>query len=751
MVVYPIMNTRRKQRQSRTHAPAWVLLFLVAAIAFVGVATLRGVMNVTDEWTEDLPSVVESDAFNYSEKSTVYAADGETVLAEFRLENREPLSRLSSVSQYLINATIDTEDNRFYEHNGVDFYGIARAVINNLMGGSLEGASTITQQLVRNTILSDEMNNISLERKIREANLALEMEKYYSKDEILLMYLNTINYGDGAYGIEAAALHYFSKHASDLNLAEAAMLAGIPQSPSNWNPVYNPEGCKERRNKVLSRMMAAGHITQEEYTSAASSDLNLNLEPKDESNGIYLYPYFTSYVRTWLLNEYSMNDIFAGGLKIYSTLDVSMQDIAEQACADQNSSMADGLESAMVAVDPSNGHVVAMVGGADYSQNQFNVAAQGGRPTGSSFKTFTLIAAIEAGIDPSTSVDCSSPYRLKSGLGTVENFGGMQYGTRSLQSATAVSSNTAYVQLQEFLGGDKVIEVCKRLGIDTSDLLNVDTLTLGVFDITPLEMASAYATLAANGIHYDPVVVTKIVDRKGNEIYKDTQEGKRVLDESTCGAVTDVLKTVFTQGDGTAAGSRLAGGRPVAGKTGTTSDFHDHTLIGYTPDLVCACWIGDRFAQITSENLSCGTMFKQFMDGALASTPANDFPSYERPHYTNPWKPDVKRAEDAEDQTGKTQEDAVAALDDFNVTIEEEYSDTVPVGVVISQTATGDKGITLIISKGPDPNKKDPADPTKPTDPTNPTDPTKPTDPTNPGGDTGGGGDAGGGSSSSSS
>lgn len=650
MVVYPIMNTRRKQRESRTHAPAWVLLFIVAAICFVGVAAVRGVLSITAGWTEDLPNVVESDAFNYSEKSTVYAADGKTVLAEFRLENREPLSNLNAVSPLLINATIDTEDNRFYEHNGVDLIGIARAVLNNVMGGSLEGASTITQQLVRNTILADEMTDISLERKIREAELALEMEKYYSKDEILLMYLNTINYGDGAYGIEAASLHYFSKHASDLTLAEAATLAGIPQSPSNWNPVYNPEGCKERRNVVLSRMLSAGHITQEEYTAAASSDLNLNLEDTSSEDGIYRYPYFTSYVRTWLLNEYSMNDIFAGGLRVYTTLDVEKQEIAEQTVADQAERMDDALESALVAVDPSNGHVVAMVGGENYDENQFNIAAQGGRPTGSSFKVFTLIAAIEAGISPQTMIDCSSPYKLKSGLGTVENYGNINYGTRSLQSATAVSSNTAYVQLQEELGGQAIIDVCKRLGIDTSDLMNVDTLTLGVFDITPLEMASAYATLAAGGIHYNPVVVSSIKNSRGETIYEDKQEGERVLSESVSGAVTSVLETVFTQSDGTAASARLEGDREVAGKTGTTSDFHDHTLIGYTPDLVCACWIGDRFAQITSENLSCNTMFKEFMDNALASTPAHTFPEYKEPEYKNTWNASLGKASSGNDQ-----------------------------------------------------------------------------------------------------
>ena len=700
------MNTRRKQRQARTHAPAWAALFVLFAFAFVGAGLAVGVMSVASHWTEDLPSVVETDAFNYSEKSTVYAADGETILAEFRLENREPLSSLNDISENLINATVATEDNRFYEHNGVDLIGIARAIVRNLAGGALEGASTITQQLVRNTLLSDEMSDITLERKVREAELAIEMEKHYSKQEILLMYLNTINYGDGAYGIEAAAMHYFQKHANELTLTEAAMLAGIPQSPTNLNPVTNPEGCLTRRNAVLERMLTAGYITGEEYTAAVDTGLNLNVEEPDTSNGIYRYKYFTSYVRTWLLNEYSTAEIFAGGLKIYTTLDVTTQDIAEEVVAEQSDRMQDELESALVAIDPSNGYVVAMVGGEDYDENQFNVAAQGGRPTGSSFKMFTLAAAVEEGVDPSTRVDCRSPYTLKSGLGTVENFAGIQYGVRSLQSATAVSSNTAYVQLQEHIGGMKVIEMCKRLGVDTSDLMNVDTLTLGVFDVTPLETASAYATLASGGIHYKPVIVTKIEDNKGKTIYENEQEGERVLSEEVAGVVTDVLRTVFTQSDGTAYGYGLAGGREVAGKTGTTSDFHDHTLVGYTPELACATWIGDRFGAITSENLSCNQMFKDFMDAALASTPNSSFPDHGTPTYDNEWNTHVRLASDAEDQTGKQLADAESALSGFNVSVEEEYSDSVEAGVVIAQTADNDENsITLVVSKGKDPEK----------------------------------------------
>ena len=232
------MKIRRKQRQSRVRTGRWTALFVVAALLVVAVGGLGGFLVLANAWTEDLPDPSQKDAFNLAQRSTVYASDGETVLAEFQIENREPLDSLDAISPYVIQATVATEDSRFYDHNGVDLFGIARAVVSNLFGGELEGASTITQQLVRNTLLTDEARDISLKRKVREAALALEMEKLYTKDEILLMYLNTINYGDGCYGIESAARHYYSKSAKDLNLTEAATLVGIPQSPTYLNPVY---------------------------------------------------------------------------------------------------------------------------------------------------------------------------------------------------------------------------------------------------------------------------------------------------------------------------------------------------------------------------------------------------------------------------------------------------------------------------------------------------------------------------------
>ena len=624
------MKIRRKQREKRVHAIAWAFVVIVAAICFAGYWGVRGAFAMIDEWTDDLPSVEYSDAFNYAQSSTILAADGTTVLAEFQLENREPLSSLDEISDYVIAGTIDTEDERFYEHGGYDLIGMLRAVVNNFLGGSLEGASTITQQLVRNTILSDEATEISIERKIREIELAVEMEQVYTKDEILLMYLNTINYGDGCYGIEAAAQHYFSKSASELTLAEAATLVGIPQSPSNLSPTANPDACVTRRNTVLSRMLSAGDITQEEYDAAVNEELVLNLAPEDPSDGIYAYPYFTSYVREWLLENYSTADIFAGGLTIYTTLDVDMQQAAEDACAAQYASMSADYEAVVVALDPDTGYIKAMVGGKDYYTDQYNIAVNG-RPTGSAFKVFTLVAAIEQGISPQTMADCTSPLTLDDGT-EIENFFGRNYGWRTIASATAVSSNTGFVRLQEIVGTENVIETAQRMGI-TSSLPAVASLTLGVANISPLEMAQAYATLATGGIYHEAVAVERIVDADGNVIYEADTTGERVLDEEVAAAATEVLEGVFASG-GTASAAALSSGQPAAGKTGTSENFYDHWLVGYTPTLVCATWLGERYNQESSSSVDCNYLWKTFMEAALAGTDIVDFPTADSPTYT---------------------------------------------------------------------------------------------------------------------
>ncbi|MEQ3364162.1 PBP1A family penicillin-binding protein [Raoultibacter massiliensis] len=737
------MKNRRKQREVHSHATKWALGIALVAVCFVAYGGVQGALGVMNSWLEDLPSIEDSDAFNFAEKTRVYANDGETLLAEFFVENREPVA-IDQISPYVLQGTVDTEDVRFYEHNGVDLQGIARALLNNLRGGALEGASTITQQFVRNTLLSKEATDISFKRKIREAELATQLEEAYSKDEILLMYLNTINYGDGCYGIEAAAKNYFQKSAIDLTLVEAATLIGIPQSPTYLNPKTNPDACRDRRNLVLGRMLAAGHIAQEEYDEAVAQELVLDPAPPRSNDGIYAYPYFTSYVRQTLLEEYSQAEVFKGGLTVYTTIDPDLQAKAELACENQYARMAEEDEVSLTCIDPNTGYVLAMVGGRNYEEEEWNLATQGGRPAGSSFKPFTLTAAIEQGINPTTLIDCTSPYKVTPEW-SPENFGNINYGIRSIQSATAVSSNTGYVRLVQEVGPAAAIEAAYRLGI-TTEQPEVPAVTLGVGDVTTLEMASAYGTFATGGIKHAPEPITQILDRNGTEIDTSDTEGERVISEETAYAVTKVLKTVFTQGDGTAAGYMPYNGQPVAGKTGTSENFKDHWLVGYTPQLSCAIWIGNPdFNQPGNQNLSCNAIWQDFMNMALEGYEIQDFAPAADPTYNNKFnkeqndklyketeagkkeeaekkkkeEEEAKKKQQAEEDEKRRQEEAnkpatppnvvgmtldqaASALAGFNAEYVEEYSATVPKGIVISQEVI-DGTVRLHLSLGPSP------------------------------------------------
>ena len=623
----------------RTHAPAWGVLVAAFSLVLVVGFGAFGVGRVVDAWVGELPSVHDPNAFTYSAKTRIYANDRTTLLAEFYLQDQEPIEK-DQVGDYVLEGTVATEDTRFYEHEGVDYYGIGRALVNNLKGGSLEGASTITQQLVRNTLLSNEANDISFRRKVREAELAIEMEQAYSKEDILLMYLNTINYGSGCYGIEAAAQHYFSKSAIDLTLAEAATLVGIPQSPTYNNPEDYPENCTKRRNVVLDRMLTHGTITQEEHDSAVEEELLLNVEARAQ-DGIYAYPYFTSYVRDQLTNAngkyaYSKDELFKGGLKVYTTLDVSIQEAAEAAARKKEQAAGDNYEVAMVAIDPDNGYIKALVGGKDYDASQVNMATGtggSGRQAGSSFKTFTLLAAIEQGIDPSTMIDASATAKLPGW--EVANINHTNYGTKSISDAFAVSSNTAFARLILSIGPDKVVDVAKRMGI-TSPLTATGSLTLGSESVTPLEMANAYATIANGGTHYDPECVERIVDRNGSIVVDNSApKGTRAISAEVAHAATEVMKGVITKGTGQAAA--LSNGQVSAGKTGTSENYMDSWFCGITPQLSVAIWFGDRsdysHAQRVPSGMSAASTFPDFMNVVLKGKPTEDFPKAGDPQY----------------------------------------------------------------------------------------------------------------------
>lgn len=690
-------RSRHGARKERAGFRLGIVGIVIAAIIGLGCLSTVAVCAV---WLQDLPDYTDASAYNVAEKTKVYANDGTTLLAEFYLENRDPVD-LDQMGDYVTKGTVATEDERFYQHNGVDIWGIARAVWVNLTNTGREGASTITQQFVRNTILADEATESSLKRKVREAYIAIQLETMYSKEEILQMYLNTINYGQGAYGIQAAAELYFSKDAKDLTIAEAAALIGIPQAPTYNNPIDNPQNCLDRRNLVLDRMLTNGVITQEQHDSAQAEPISLNVTMSDSNDGLYQYKYFTSYVRQTLLEDYSADEVFKGGMTVITTLDVPTQQAAEEAADKKLATLSDNLELALVSVDPDTGFIKAMIGGRDYDTNEFNLATQAKRQPGSSFKTFTLLAALNEGVSPQTDLNCTSHVDLNGW--SVENYGGSDYGVRSVASAFAVSSNTGFAELCTEIGADKVANMATTCGIE-SPLDAFPSITLGSEEVTVREMAQAYATIASGGTKHESVCIQSIKDSSGTTIFTADTTGEKVLDTALTEAATDVMKGVVTNGTGR--GAAIDNGQPVAGKTGTSENWRDKWFCGITPQLSTAIWIGGREEVRMPSSVAADGVFGDFMSAVLAGQPIEQFPtSDDKLDYTTT---------DFGNGSGATGE---------------------------APEHEGD----MVIDPSTDPDSSETTtDPTTPTTPTDPTTPTGPTDPgeggeTDPGGDEGGG------------
>jgi 1A family penicillin-binding protein len=584
------VRNHRAHRHSRTHIVGFGIAGILGFLALLTIALAVSAGALVNSWLLNLPDYQSADAYLVAEPTQVFDADN-NVIAEYYLQNRRIVTK-DQVSPYVLAGTVDTEDIRFYQHNGIDPQGIARAVLVQFTGGS-EGASTITQQLVRNTVLSEEQFEQTLKRKVREAYIAMQMEKKYTKDQILMMYINTIYYGHAAYGIQAAAITYFNKDAKNLTLAEAALLAGLPQSPSYYDPTENPEAAVQRRNTVLDRMLTAGDITQEEHDQAQAEPLTLNQGQVMDEQGAY--PYFTEYVKQLLLKDFDQDTVFQGGLKVHTTLEPAVQDMAEQAV---NSRLAeygnDELEAALVAIDPDTGNIRAMVGGRDYNVDQFNLATMARRQPGSSFKAFTLAAAMSDGMNPNIFVNCNSPIQFTP-TWNVQNFGNYSYGNITLAEAIARSSNTGLVQVAETIGPERVAEVARNMGID-EELPAYSSITLGTVGVPPVQMAEAYATLASGGLHRESVAISKIEDRNGNVIYEHEDRPDRVLDEAVAQAETEILETVITSSYGTAHDMQqlITIDQPIAGKTGTSESYRDLWFCGYTPQISVSIWCGYR-------------------------------------------------------------------------------------------------------------------------------------------------------------
>lgn len=631
-------HSRRRARHSKAQKRTGWLTGIVGAIVALVVGCVLAVVIACSAWLQNLPDYSNIDLYAKSGYSTIYAADRQTELARITLENRIEVAP-NEVSHYVLDGTVATEDERFYYHNGVDLMGIGRAVITNITGSGREGASTITQQLVRNTVLLDEMNDITVERKVREMYIALKVEQEYTKDQILMMYINVINYGDGNYGIETAAEDYFGCTANELTLAQAAMLVGIPQSPNANNPRQHYDVALERSHLVLNRMLSNGKISQEEYDQAMAEQPKLynpkNKKDKDDSN---LAPYFVDYVKQLLqTEEFNISELSQGGLAIYTTIDPKAQKAANKAVKEAMAQRDSDLDASLTSVDPSTGNIVAMVGGKNYKKSQFNLATQMSRQAGSSFKTFALVAALSEGVSPDTYIDSSSPAQITP-TWTVKNSEGEGSGNITLRSATTYSVNTVYARLAHGIGAECIVDTAHKMGI-TSELQPYESICLGAQGVNTLEMASAYATLAAGGVYHKPTAVLQVVDIRGNEVYSaGVNQGEQVISAAIAQEATNILKTVVEYGTGTSAS--LWCGQEAAGKTGTSENGRDLWFCGITPQYSTAVWCGYPEEKATGlyGGSTCGPIWRAYTDAVLEGQEYESFPQTdEKPTYKTGW------------------------------------------------------------------------------------------------------------------
>jgi penicillin-binding protein 1A len=562
-------------------------------------------------------------------------------------ENREvrcplPDGRPCPPAAVMKQAIVAIEDKRFYEHRGVDLRGILRAVWQDIRNKQVvQGGSTITQQFVKNSYVK---NSRTISRKLKEAAFAWQLEQVWSKDRILTAYLNTIYFGNGAYGIERAAEVYFGHSAAKLTLPEAAMIAGIPEDPSLYNPVTNPKAMHARRRQVLQAMLDQKDITYNEYRLANRTPLP---KPEDIRLPGTRGPaqYFVDYVKQQLVDgcKGGSSQVFGGGLKVRTSIDLGLQELARKAIGKELPSP-DDPAAALVAIDPRNGRVLAMVGGDNYRKSQFNLAVQGERQPGSSFKPFALTAALEQGISPSTTF-VSKPVAIPLGDKTyyVHNYEGSNLGTIDLTTATVESDNTVYAQLTQVVQPKAVVETARKLGI-TSPLQGYFSIALGGEAVNPLEMARAYATFANGGKRIDnSIFAGKLADRprvilgaKGCGGYNRPRE-RQVISPNNAAIVDSILQQVITSGTGKRAW--LGGDYSVAGKTGTTENYGDAWFVGYTPQLVAAVWVGypnkliPMLTQYQGKPVAGGTfpalIWKAFMEKALPylKDPPEGFPA----------------------------------------------------------------------------------------------------------------------------
>jgi membrane peptidoglycan carboxypeptidase len=626
---------------------AWLRFILIALASAAGlalgvVALAVPVAAVVSNGTSSKANALPDINAPLSARSVVYADDGSVLATLHATENRSPVT-IDKVPAQVINAVLDTEDARFWSHGGVDLKSTVRALASNVGSGALaQGGSTITQQLVKNILLTPQK---TLDRKVKEAVIADRLESKYTKTQILQAYLNTVYFGNGAYGVQAAAEMYFNEDISQVTAVQGAFLAGMIRDPLGYDPILNPRDSKARRDFVLDRMATQGHLTQAQANALKATPIPTSLTAPYQSPDTK-DDYFVQQVEQILLNQsttlgntYSerYNELFNGGLKIYTTLDPGLQALAEQKVAAGVPPNKQGFTAALASIDPTNGEVRAIVGGPGFNINKFDLATQALRQPGSGFKLFTLLASYEAGYGPTDTVDGSSPCAINfpgdSDLlkHPAHNDEGNSSGAISILSATANSVNCAFIRLGHEVTLPKVIEMAHRLGLK-EDFKPYPTLIIGAQETTVLEMAGAYATLAADGVFHTPTFVDHIDDASGAVVYKANLAGKRVLDPQISRMAVQTLRAVVQYGTGTAANLP---GRQVAGKTGTTEQNTDAWFNGFTPQLATSIWMGDPKGRTPMYNVGGITVFggtypariwAAYTKAALANDPPVPFP-----------------------------------------------------------------------------------------------------------------------------
>jgi len=585
----------------------------------------------------NLPDVRILQTYSPTETTHIYDINGKP-LASIHDEANRDVVPLDQISPNLKRAVLAIEDSNFFTHKGINPGGIARAFMVNLeKGRTVEGGSTMTMQLVKNLFLSPQSK---FSRKVAEAVMSIRLEQILNKDQILQLYLNQIYLGHNLYGVETASRSYFNKSASNLTLSEAAMLAGLISAPEEYSPFVNYKLAKERQEIVLNRMKDLKWITPAQETAARKEKIKLG---KITSFGGSQVPYVTQAVVQELTRRFGRDAVVKGGMRVQTTIDLKMQRIAEETVKAWHERLyyqglfydRDEGQIALAAVDPRTHFVKAMVGGVDYEKSQFNRAIQARRQPGSSFKPFIYYAAFASGKYAPDSVVYDSPvgYRDGDGYYYPQNYGGGFSGAVSIRRALEVSLNIPAVKLGQEVGLNKVIEICRVLGI-RSPMEPVVSLPLGAVDLTPLEMAGAFATFANNGWHSDTTFIVQVTDSSGNVLLDNTPKPKLVLNSWAAASVNSTLQGVITSG--TARAAQL--GRPAAGKTGTTSSERDIWFVGYVPQLSVAVWMGNDNYRPMSYGATGGTIvapvWRDFMSQALQGVPAESFKpasAFERP------------------------------------------------------------------------------------------------------------------------